>query len=402
MVTSEMASSEIPRWQVCAILVLTLTARPLSAQDESQLAGLYEQLVRPDQVLPVALGQQALRSLEPWQDRLAELTAPQRRQVLLVETFAALAVGDAARARDRAAELHSTQPDDPLVLRTSLLAATAAGDAQTCEQVLRALPDKPETTGQTGTSTSLARRRLLMVGRPAPDVALRGPSREVNPSEPGGILVLDFWNLRNPPSEKLSAALVELASQYGDAGVTFIGVNSDGPARLDEARRLAAERGYTWDQHYEQKSANAPITHQAFKAGTGPWQVLVDASGIIRAVGDASEPGWQYALRAAVAEVRGDFPPVTPRARDGTSPQVARSRREASAPPAAARQTPRPPQAQPELPSNPEAAEKLRMARLFLKTGKKTDARRLLQEIVQNYPGTPEARQAQEILDTLP
>jgi outer membrane protein assembly factor BamD (BamD/ComL family) len=52
-----------------------------------------------------------------------------------------------------------------------------------------------------------------------------------------------------------------------------------------------------------------------------------------------------------------------------------------------------------EKPSDPEAAKLLRLARTYLKTGKKTDAKRLLEQIVREFPGTPEAREAQVRLD---
>ena len=82
-----------------------------------------------------------------------------------------------------------------------------------------------------------------------------------------------------------------------------------------------------------------------------------------------------------------------PRTRDGQQPTrpsaAVEPKEEKPAAPAA------------ELPSNPEARGKLKLARTYLKTGKRTDAKLLFEEIVRDYPGTQEAEQAQEYLDSI-
>ncbi|MBU0616169.1 MAG: hypothetical protein KKI02_00480, partial [Planctomycetes bacterium] len=54
-----------------------------------------------------------------------------------------------------------------------------------------------------------------------------------------------------------------------------------------------------------------------------------------------------------------------------------------------------------ELPSNLEARAKLTQARAFLKAKSRSRAIKLFEEIVRDYPGTKEAQEAQEYLDSL-
>jgi hypothetical protein len=98
-------------------------------------------------------------------------------------------------------------------------------------------------------------------------------------------------------------------------------------------------------------------------------------------------------LRAAVSEARGEHEIVLPRTRDGQQP----TRPSAQVKPKEKERRER----DEELPSNPEARQKLTLARTYLKTGKRTDARRLFEEVVRDYPGTVEAKEAQEYLDSI-
>jgi hypothetical protein len=234
------------------------------------------------------------------------------------------------------------------------------------------------------------------VGEKAPDVLIRTEDMtEFSTRRRGNrVLLIDFWNVLLPPDEKEIKALRDLYKEYQySLHVDFVGVNADPEARIDEARKFARENGYVWKQRYEYQGREAPITHQAFHAGNPPWQVLIDTFGYIRAVGTASEPGFQYALRAATAEARGDQEVVMPRTRAG-----AQAERPGAEIKVEAKKSPKPAG---ELPSSPEAQAKLTLARTYMKTGKRTDAKRLFEEIVRDYPGTREAQEAQEYLDSI-
>jgi tetratricopeptide (TPR) repeat protein len=243
---------------------------------------------------------------------------------------------------------------------------------------------------------SQRRRWIRGVGKKAPDVLIRTEDlTEFSTTGRGNkVLLIDFWNVLLPPDEQQVKALRDLYEEYRySVHVEFVGVNADAEARVDEAKQFAQNNGYVWKQRYECQAREAPITHQAFHAGNPPWQVLVDTFGYVRAIGVASEPGFQYALRAATAEAHGDYEMVMPRDRDGTQPTPPSVTVEPKAKKFSRRQG--------ELPSNPEARSKLNLARIYLKTGKRTDAKRLFEEIVRDYPGTQEAKEAQEYLDVI-
>jgi hypothetical protein len=72
-----------------------------------------------------------------------------------------------------------------------------------------------------------------------------------------------------------------------------------------------------WPVHFERQSRNAPLTHREFGVNQRHWQVLIDARGQIRAVGLAADRAFQCALRAAVAETRGEVAYIPPRTLDG-------------------------------------------------------------------------------------
>ena len=118
--------------------------------------------------------------------------------------------------------------------------------------------------------------------------------------------------------------------------------------------------------------------------------MIIDRDGVIRAVGLITEPAFQYALRATVAEANGEYPSLMPRTRDGRKSDAARVARERRR---QAEEAKNPPPKM--LPSDPIAASLLRQARLYLKTGKRTLAREIFERVVREYPGTPEAKDAE-------
>ena len=54
-----------------------------------------------------------------------------------------------------------------------------------------------------------------------------------------------------------------------------------------------------------------------------------------------------------------------------------------------------------EAPHNAEAARMLDEARVFLKGGRKSDARRILNDLIAQYPDTAEAEQAKSLLELI-
>ena len=94
-------------------------------------------------------------------------------------------------------------------------------------------------------------------------------------------------------------------------------VSSASTRTTTERTTHARTAGLTWPQHYEGQAARAPLTRLAFDLDAVPRQVVVDGQGAIRAVGYATDRELCFAVRAATAEARGEYPPVLPRTRDG-------------------------------------------------------------------------------------
>jgi len=333
----------------------------------------------------------AADSLDSWRLDAQKLPPEQQAGLIEVKLRIALALGDAAQAAELAPQLRAVQPDAPRTWEAAYLAACAAGDAPLALEALGALEKSADSAQRR--RFSLRKRWAREIGQDAPNVTLRAEDQTALSAEDrrGKALVIDFWNVLTDQDEQHAAALKRLHEAYGAAPeLEWVGVNSDSESRLERAKAWATEHGYAWKQCYERPAGRAPITHEQFHVTAQPWLTLIDGYSFVRAVGAANEPGFEYALRAAVAEARGDFPAVTPTTRDGHKP--------GGAPPAAESEEKvvRPPT---DLPSDPEAARLLGQGRLFWRTGKKTDARKIFEEIVAKYPGTREAEAAKVYLD---
>jgi len=359
-----------------------------------ELGKLHDRLADPSKVLTARDAKQAADRLAEWQLAPEKLAPDDRARLWRVEVYIALAKADARAALERAESLLAESPDEPATLEAVYLAACAAGDAKLGTDALKKLSRSAK--GDQRRLLSQRRRWMRGVGEKAPELLIRTEDvTEFSTTRRGDrVLLIDFWNVLLPPDQKEAKALRDLYEEYQySRHVEFVGVNADAEARVEEAKRFAQENGYVWKQRYEYQARDAPITHRAFHAGNPPWQVLIDTFGYVRAIGAASEPGFQYALRAATAEAGGDREVVLPRSREGEQPQRPSVQIKPKAKKSAG------PQAEP--PSNPEARAKLTLARTYLKTGKRTDAKRLFEEIVRDYPGTREAQEAQEYLDSI-
>lgn len=368
-------------------------------QSQTTLRGLqvlHDRLADPDRVLTTAEARRASDRLAEWRLTPEKLTPDDRARLWRLQLYVALAEGDARGALEQARRLHGEFADQPATLEAVYLAACAAGDAQLGSDVLAQL--SKGATGDRRRLLSQRRRWMRGVGEKAPDVVIRAEDMTDFPVLRRGdkVLVIDFWNVLLKPDERNVQALRGLYAEYQHSlHVEFVGVNADAEARVVEARKFAQENEYVWKQRYEYEARRAPITHQAFHAGKPPWQVLIDTFGYVRAIGAVHEPGFQYALRAVVPEARGDREAVMPRTRDGQQPTRASARVE---PKDKDRESE---EAEGEPESDPEARAKLNLARTYLKTGRRTDAKRLFEEIVRDYPGTREAKEAQEYLDSV-
>ena len=362
----------------------------------SELQKLHATLTKPGTVLSRDQAKQAEGRLLEWGLTADAMSGESKRRLLAVETLIAAGMGDAAKAGPKAAALLAEAGDEIGALEAAYAGACAASDAQTAEAALKKLAEKTEGEAK----KSVGRRRLWIghVGREAPDMAITTDDvKDINPRKRGDkILIIDFWNTLSEPGKDQLERMKKLHEEFqSDANVEFLGVNAEAESRVDKAKDFAKRSGMSWPQRYEGVGIKAPITHEAFKAGQPPWVVLIDSYGYIRAIGVPGEPGFEYAFRAALAEARGDYPPVMPRTRDGK--QAKRESQtvsggEANKPTAGAAPAG-------ELPSNPEARKLLTEAHAMRRTGIKTKAQEIYKRIIQEFPNTKEAKEAQEWVD---
>lgn len=377
---------------VCA-LALTASAQTPAV---SELRSLYARLTGTKGVLTPGDGRAAGDRLAEWRLDPGKLEPADKVKLLAVEILAAAANGDAGKAAANVRELIDAAGADAKALDVAYLGAVACGDAQAAELALRRRTDSADAAER----KELSRKRqwVATIGRKAPEVEIvTEDGTTFTPAKRGDkVLVIDFWNTLASPSDKQIESLRKLYEEVkDDPNVEFVGVNADSESRLDKAREFAGKHKLTWPQRYEAVAINAPLTHKAFSAGSPPWLVLVDSYGYIRAVGDADEPAFRYALRAAIAEAKLEFKAVIPRMRDGKQDKPPDDDAGASA--GANRKPSQPPKS--DLPSNAEARQKLQEAHSFWKTGMKKKARQMFEEIVRDYPGTKEAEEAKFFLD---
>lgn len=366
-----------------------------SAQNSSQtLADLHARLSAENAVISVEEAMDCSERLKQLGLNAEELPPAERAVLGGVEVYIAAALGDAAAALTRARQLLQDFPEDGAARTAAYVAACAAGDAQLASELGTSLAQGAE--GEQRRVWAARRRQMREIGKQAPECEIRAGdgSGFHTRRRSNRVLLLDFWTMLRKPDETTSQALRSIYKESrGSRYFEMVGVNADAESRVAEARAFAGQAGYEWPQVYELASTNAPLTHGAFRAGEPPWQVLIDAYGYVRAVGVATEPGFRYAVRAALAECEGRYAAVPPRTREGEQAQFQRIEIE----PSPAKKD----AGDQELPSNPEAASKLRQARTFLRTGLRTKARELFEEILRDYPESREARDAQEYLDSM-
>lgn len=392
--------SSLLRGAAAIFLAGTLTATAL-AQDAATLKELkrwHDKVAGSKSAASAEDGARAQALLKEWGLVADRLEPEARGQLQRLEIHASLAVGDAARAGSWLRALQREEADAPDTLWAGWLVATATGDAELAQATLGKLPGAKLASAA---AVEKRQRRLRMVGERAPDVTVHADGGETFGlyQRDGVVLVLDFWHLGDKPSGKQSEAFCELRAESERGGkVAFLGINSDPAVGIDAARKFAAASGYTWPQCYEQSERPAPLTDKQFAVDAYPWQVIIDGEGNVRAVGTAGESAFVYSLRAAAAEARGEFPTIRPKTTAGVAAQAPKKPVPEKAVERDRGATPEKETAQePEPPHNPEAQKLLDQARLFLRTGRKRDAQRVLQELIEKYPDSWEAREARRM-----
>lgn len=401
---------------VVALLLAAWAAAPAAGQDVSVLSALREwhaKLTDPHQAASVEDGRAAQERLAEWNLPLGELPPEARAQALRLEIHAALAVGNAGRAAEWLPELERTEPDTRETLRTAWLVAGAAGDAALGQRTLERLREKGWTSAAHVTTRL---ERLRLVGRAAPDVEVTpvGGRPLALRRRAGSVLVLDFVKPGAPQGEREAGVLRGLHAALAGPQVQFLSISLDDSGDVGAGGGPAAGREPAWP-HCRGAGSGAAAAARALGVDP-PCVVVVDIHGNVRAAERASDPALVYALRAAAAEARGAHRPLRPRALDGSeAPPPPPVERAGAAEPEApgGRDAPAGPgaQAEPksgervvppgELPSSPEARSLLDRARAYIKTGLKREARKLLEEIIEKYPGTREAADAKERLELL-
>ena len=366
-------------------LLWPLLAATAVGQDSNtlrELRRLHEQLCDSQRIIPAQEAEAALAQLRQWNLSPDSLNKEDGAALLATELRAAVAVGDAAAASEKLKELERLAPGTPETLETAYLVAAMTGNAEAAEAALKQLPKEADTNNDY--SSAKRRRWMRHVGAAAPKVQITtDDGKRISVGDGGGIvLVIDFWDSRDTTPE-YAKALKELQNTYrSELYVQFLGVNTDGEAASDDAHKFAREAGYAWPQHYEKESRRAPITYETFKAGSPPWTIVIDGAGRVRAVGVVTDPAFCYALRTAVREASRQF-----------ATDDAGGDKDEQKPPTVSKN---------DLPSNDEADALLRQARTYLRTKMNTKAKEILQEIIRKYPGTRQARDAEERLRLLP
>lgn len=376
--------------------IITAFAVPMvSAQNADEADFLKRAEAFLNKPGPVPIGDE-LREIA---QTLVSLTGPsekwkpeERGRVLSLQIKAGGALGDAAMTLAAARLIDAKIAELPNMFESAYTGAIVAADGELAGKIAKDAGAKA--TGAAKQNWTRRRQWSAQLGKSAPDIEIRTHlMEEISVSKRGDeLLILDFWNVLAPPSKESIGALKKIAENYGEAHkIAIVSVNSDSEARLERAQKWVADNQLEWHQVYEKVAVSAPITHEAFKAQAAPWTVMVDTVGQIRYVGDAASPAFEYTLRAALSEAAGEYPAMTEKRRSGKADE-----------PVAVKKKDGKEGEEKVLPSNPEAQAKLRQARLFRRTGKTSDAKKLLQEIIDNYPGTQEAKEAEEDLGYMP
>lgn len=384
------------RWSPVVALGLLLPALAVTvthAQTPTQMAQvqqMLDRLTKPGVVLSMDEAKEVRGVFDGLGIDLSKAKPDQKAKVLACDIYTAAMIGNAEKLLEPSKTLATELADQPGGREAAYFAALVTGNGELARSVAKDGYDKA--TGDDKKLWSQRRQYAADIGKPAPDASFRvDDATEIKPNNRGDtVLVIDFWNVLSPPPAASLAGLKKVYDEWkSESNNMFVGVNCDSESRVERARKYAADNGLAWQHRYEQKAVGAPITHQAFKVAATPWTVIIDTLGQIRFVGDPAGSAFACTLRCAVAEARGEHPAMTEKRRSGKvdEPTVAKKKDD---------------KAEGDLPSNADAAAKMNLVRTYWKTGKKGEARKILQEIIANYPGTREAKEAKDWLENYP
>lgn len=123
-----------------------------------------------------------------------------------------------------------------------------------------------------------------LIGNYRPDFELGNQSGElVTPDDfTGKTLLINFWATWCAPCREEMPMLVELQSQYGDAGLQVLGIALD---EVEKVREFVQEFGISYPNLVGMMDVMETNSNYGNTSGALPYSVLVDADGIIR---------WQY------------------------------------------------------------------------------------------------------------
>lgn len=381
-----------------AVALLALCVAAVGA-DNTTLDKLWERFGDADTVIEAADARQGLDRLEQGGIKPDALEPGALKRYVLLKGRLTLATGQAAAAKTFFEQSAEKLDDDGDCALLGYAIAQCAGDAVLgAESLQRAMTAVSATRRR---ALRAADRRIDHIGRPAPDVEIVAESGErLNPSEPRDrVMLIDFWRVLPKPDGAHVAGLIALRNSLKrERVVSFFGVNSDSESREEAAQAFAKQAGFDWPIHYERSATAGRISGKYFDVGRPPWLVIIDHYGYIRAIGAGDEPAMHYAARCAAAEARGDAPAVVPRDVNGKQPARAAASITEGAVGAAAAKPDRKPA---ELRDDQEAENLMKQARLYLKTGRRTDAKKILERVIREYPDTQQARDAKAFLSGL-
>lgn len=130
-----------------------------------------------------------------------------------------------------------------------------------------------------------------LVGRPAPDFALRSwDGANMRLSEHyGEVVLINFWATWCGPCRQEMPLLDEIHGKYRRAGLVLLSVNLDEAGNLDAAREMAATLRISYPVLVDARKE----VSRAYRASTMPLTVLVDREGVVRYVSEGYKLGYE-------------------------------------------------------------------------------------------------------------
>ncbi|MGE3182068.1 MAG: hypothetical protein AB7N71_10585 [Phycisphaerae bacterium] len=371
-----------------AIPCILATGAVALGDEAAMLQRLHGAIVNPDQVISEERGEKTREFLDGRSISADGKSGDEKIALLQLEVFAELARGNAAAAAKQLEQLATLKPDDVLTHKAGYLVGVASGNAELADRSLSRLASEAAERDSLRTQA----RQVTVMARKFPDHDVFPKSDASSGESEVAVRVIDLWSAGDGDNAMRDAALARAFADYGEKkNVQFIGVCADVETT---GKSVAASTRRRWPQHYRESGAFEAVKSELALEAT-PTLLIVDGKGWIRSAASATDPAFHYALRAVVHEASGKFEKNAPRDRAGLAAYAVG---ETAAPKKIA--APEQPPA-PALTNSPEAEKLLERARLFTRTGKKNDAKAILQQILDEYPNTIQAEEAESRLRSL-